>query len=286
MSRIKGGCLPAAPSWCDVVESSHHVLLQKTLLGSVLSACQLTCVDSSVSACPLALPCYLMFVWCCESEETTWAKMTCKHINGRVSIISCWIKQETVIDPQTWQNKGVVQKLLRLRGLQKLVLSYLHGTRRNISCTLRFSSNQMFVLYITVSVRYLTVIRLVYGEWYDVSSKRQAGSLYLGIIEWHPWLSIIYTFTQLVIVFSSLQFLPANAINKLFLLLIAIDVADWSFLLTIIASINFFSQLFWVPYHCSGDPLFWICPTAAIPNINPLALKAHCSKNRHSSCCS
>lgn len=62
MSRIKGGCLPAAPSWCDVVESSHHVLLQRTPLGSVLSACQLTCVDSCVSACPLALPCYLAFV--------------------------------------------------------------------------------------------------------------------------------------------------------------------------------------------------------------------------------
>lgn len=55
MSRIKGGCLPAACSWCDVAEPSHHVLLPWALLGSVLSACQLTYVALNVSACPLAV---------------------------------------------------------------------------------------------------------------------------------------------------------------------------------------------------------------------------------------
>lgn len=55
MSRIKGACLPAACSWCNVAEPSHHVLLPRALLGSELSACQLTYVGLNVSACPLTV---------------------------------------------------------------------------------------------------------------------------------------------------------------------------------------------------------------------------------------
>lgn len=114
---------------------------------------------------------------------------------------------------------------------------------------LRFSSDQMFVFYITVSVRYLTVIESWCQHFiicFEDGSYLSTGSLHLGIIEWHPWLKEFYL--HIYTFFSSLQFLPANAVNNRFLLLIAIDVADWSFPLTIIASINFFSMpLFWWP---------------------------------------
>lgn len=40
----RGGCLPAAASWCDVVESSHHVLLQRAL-------CKGLCCQQATNLC-------------------------------------------------------------------------------------------------------------------------------------------------------------------------------------------------------------------------------------------